>query len=81
MAVGLRDIVTVVVNRWTRGSSQSKVVVPKYELAMRKLFFHVRVIQKWNNLSDHVVSLSAVKKALDLELDVLCSVLLIFFSE
>ena len=49
------------------------------ELKMRKKFFHVKVMQKWNSLSNHAVvpsTLSSFKSVLDLELgDALYAVL------
>ena len=59
---GLLDGFTVTVDRRTRGHT-FKVVVPSCELEMRR-FFHVRVIQRWNSLSDSTVvqpTLSAFK--------------------
>ena len=56
-----------------------KVVLPRCDLEMWKRFLHVRVIQKWNSLSNHAVvqsTLSSFKSVLDLELiDALYAVL------
>ena len=76
--VGLQDSFTLAFDRKTRGHS-FRVVLPRCDLEMRKRFFHVRVIQKWNSLSNHTVvqsTLPSFKSVLDPELgDALCAVL------
>ena len=68
--ISLLDELTVAVDQRTHGHTL-KVVIPMCELEMRR-FFHARVIQRWNSLSESAVmqpTLSSFKQEFDKELE------------
>ena len=52
--IGMLNIFSLVVDRRTRGHSL-KIVLPRYDWELKRRFFHVWVIQRWNALPEHVV--------------------------
>ena len=68
--VGLQDLFTMSVERWTRGHPL-KIVTLRCDLKLRRRFFQVRVVQRWNSLSVQAVmktSLVGFKKQLEVEM-------------
>ena len=47
-----------------------KIVLPRCDQVLKRRFFHVRVIQRWNALPEHIVmqtSLATFKRKLEVE--------------
>ena len=68
--IGLFNFFTIVVDRRTQGHSLN-IVLPRCDLELKK-FFHVRVIQRWNDLPEYVVtqaSLLSFKRKLGVEIE------------
>ena len=69
--VGLQDLFTMSVERRTRGHPL-KIVLPRCDFELRRKFFQVRVVQRWNSSSVQAVmkiSLVGFKKQLEVEME------------
>ena len=73
--IGMLNLFSLAVNKRTRGYSL-KIVLPRCNRNLKRRLFHVRVIQRWNALPEHVIlqsSLVSFKRKLEVDWEMYCT--------